>query len=199
MSAGTEASQIQSLRRPRPDRNPAPDDHAQAYTATGEKPAAAHAPLAAEDALLRDDVPQGLSGGSCCWDGVRVSYSIYVQRFAHGDAAPMDDELGQALLAPHVVATEFEYGYQRIQASDGGEADVYKSPGSIMFNRFAWGGILEIVAELVARLSAVILLPEGVAILRSADDRAHLPVELAADAVVVDLSGAAIQAVIESV
>jgi hypothetical protein len=31
-----------------------------------------------------------------------------------------------------------------------------------MVNRFAWGGILDIVADLVKRLEAVILLPEGV-------------------------------------
>lgn len=127
-----------------------------------------------------------------------MSYSIYVQRFAHGDAAPMDDERGQVLLAPHVVAREPEYGFVRIRASDGGEADVYASPGSIMVSRFAWGGILDIVADLVERLGAVILLPEGVAILGTAQDRSHLPVELQTDAVVVDLSGAAIQGVIES-
>ncbi|WP_164835999.1 hypothetical protein [Actinacidiphila soli] len=128
-----------------------------------------------------------------------MSYSIYVQRFAHGDVAPMDDERGQVLLAPHVVAGEPDYGFIRIRASDGGEADVYTSPGSIMINRFAWGGILDIVAELVERLEAVILLPEGVAILGTAEGRSHLPVELRADAVVVDLSGANIQGVIESV
>jgi hypothetical protein len=74
-----------------------------------------------------------------------------------------------------------------------------RNPGSIAVNRFARGEILDIVAELVERLDAVILLPEGVAILGSAANRLHLPMELQADAVVVDLSGAAIQAVIEGV
>jgi hypothetical protein len=110
----------------------------------------------------------------------------------------MDDELGQALLAPHVVAREPEHGFMHIRAGDGGEAIVYASPGSIMINRFSWGGILDIVADLVTALGAVILLPEGVAILGLAEDRQHLPVELQADAVVVDLSGAAIESVIES-
>lgn len=128
-----------------------------------------------------------------------MSYSIYIQRFAHGDAAPMDDVRGQMLLAPHVVASEPEYGFVRVRASDGGEADVFASPGSIMVNRFASGGILDIVADLVERLDAVVLLPEGVAILGTAEERSHLPVELQADAVVVDLTGAAIQGVIESV
>jgi hypothetical protein len=58
-----------------------------------------------------------------------VSYSIYVQRFAHGDAAPMDDELGHALLAPHVVSSQPEYGFVRIRASDDGEADIYAKSG----------------------------------------------------------------------
>lgn len=127
-----------------------------------------------------------------------MSYSIYIQRFAHGDAAPMDEERGRLLLAPYVVARKPEYGFVRIRASDDGEADVYANSGSIMVSRFAWGGILDIVADLVERLEAVILLPEGVAILATAEDRSHLPVDLQADAVVVDLSGAAIQGVIES-
>lgn len=128
-----------------------------------------------------------------------MSYSIYVQRFVQGDAAPLNDELGQTLLAPHVVAREPEYGFVRIRASDGGEADVYMGPGGIMVNRFAWGGVLDIVAELAERLEAVILLPEGVAILGAVEGRAHLPVELRADAVVVELGGTAVQGVIETV
>lgn len=128
-----------------------------------------------------------------------MSYSIYVQRFAHGDAAPMDDEFGHELLAPYIVSSQPEYGFVRIRASDGGQADVYASPGSIVVDRFAWGEILDIVAKLVKRLDAAILLPEGVAILGAAEHRLHLPRELQSDAVIVDLSGAAIQAVIEGV
>lgn len=128
-----------------------------------------------------------------------MSYSIYIQRFARGDAAPLDDELGKALFEPHVVLQKPEFGFVRIQASDGGEADVYLNPGSIMVNRFAWGGILDIVAEVVDRLQAVILLPEGVAIVARSEDRLHLPLELQDDAVVVALNGGAVQRVIESV
>ncbi|MBY8882021.1 hypothetical protein [Actinacidiphila acidipaludis] len=127
-----------------------------------------------------------------------MSYSIYLQRFSHGDAAPMDDGLGHAVLAPYVVSRKPEDGFVRIRANDGGEATVYASQGSIMVDRFAWGAVLDIVAELVRDLRAVILLPEGVAILSTADDRSHLPAELQADAVVIDLSGTAIQSVIEN-
>jgi hypothetical protein len=111
----------------------------------------------------------------------------------------MDDQLGHEILAPHVVSRQPEYEFVRIQAADGGQADVYESPDCIMVNRFAWGEILDIVAELVKRLDAVILLPEGVAILGAAEQRLHLPIELQADAVSIDLSGTAIQAVIERV
>ncbi|MFI1093847.1 hypothetical protein [Streptomyces sp. NPDC020917] len=128
-----------------------------------------------------------------------MSYGIYVQRFAHGDAAAMDDALGRKLLAPHVVSSMPEYGFTRIRAGDGGEADVYAGPGSVAVSRFSWGGILDIVADLAEQLDAVVLLPEGVAILGTEEQRRHLPVELQADAVVVDLSGAALQAVIEGV
>ncbi|MEU6325076.1 hypothetical protein [Streptomyces sp. NPDC047009] len=128
-----------------------------------------------------------------------MSYSIYLQRFSHGDAAPMDDDLGHALLAPYVVSAKPEHGFIRIRANDGGEATLYTSEGSIMVNRFAWGGILDIVAELARQLRAVILLPEGIAILSTAEDRSHLPAELQADAVVIDLSGTAIQRVIKNV
>jgi len=125
-----------------------------------------------------------------------VSYGIYVQRFAHGDAAPMDDALGRELLAPYVVSSRPEFGFTRIRASDGGQADVHASPGSIAVSRFAWGGILDIVADLAERLDAVVLLPEGVAVLGAAEQRRHLPVELRADAVV-GLSRAALRAAIE--
>jgi hypothetical protein len=97
------------------------------------------------------------------------------------------------------VVTHGLWGPSPCFRSQTSELLVYASPGSIMVNRFAWGGILDVVAKLVERLEAVILLPEGVAILGTAEDRLHLPVELQADAVVVDLSGAAIQGVIESV
>ncbi len=111
----------------------------------------------------------------------------------------MDDELGRELLAPHVVTSHPEYGFARIRAGDGGQADVYASPGSIVVSRFTWGGILDIVAELVERLDAVVLLPEGVAVLGVEEHRSHLPMELQEDAVVVHFGGAAIQAVIEGV
>ncbi|SEN15831.1 hypothetical protein [Actinacidiphila rubida] len=126
-----------------------------------------------------------------------MSYSVFVQRFAHGDAAPMDDALAQELLAPYVVRSEPEFGFVRIAASDGGRADVYASPGSLMVSRFSWGGILDVLAGLVERLDAVLLLQEGVAVLATAGQRAHLPPELQPDAVVVDLTGAAVRAVIE--
>jgi hypothetical protein len=68
-----------------------------------------------------------------------------------------------------------------------------------MVDRFAGGGALAIDAELVERLGAVILLPEGVTILGAVEDRVRLPVELWANAVVVDFSGTAIEGVIETV
>lgn len=104
----------------------------------------------------------------------------------------MDDGLAQALLAPYVVVSDPSHGFVSIQAGDGGEADVYANPGRVMIDHFAPGGILDIVAGLAERLGAVILLPEGAAMVGSAEDRAHLPVELQTEAVVVDLSGAAI-------
>lgn len=128
-----------------------------------------------------------------------MSYAIWIQRFAHGDAAAMDDERGQEILAPYVVERKPEHGFLRIRASDGGDAAIYATPGSIMVDRFSPGGILDIIADMVQRLEAVILLPEGVAIVRSEEDRSHLPAELRADAVIiVDLCGAAILNVIGS-
>jgi hypothetical protein len=50
-----------------------------------------------------------------------------------------------------------------------------------MVDRFAWGGMLDIVAQLAQLPAAAVLLPDGVAILGAAEHRPHLPMELRAD------------------
>lgn len=127
-----------------------------------------------------------------------MSYGIFLQRFADGDAAPMDDALGRSLLAPHVVRSRPEHDFVRIRAADGGQADVHTSPGCIMVSRFAAGGILDLVATLAVRLDAVVLLPDGTAVLPAEAHRPHLPPELRAAATTPHpLTGAALLSAIQ--
>jgi hypothetical protein len=110
----------------------------------------------------------------------------------------MDGGSALSLLTPYVVDRDSRHGFVRIRANDGGQAGVYMSPDSFVVNRFSSGGILDIVADVVIQLRAMVLLPEGVAILTTEEDRPHLPAELRNAAVVADLSGATLQGVIDS-
>ncbi|MFC8722901.1 hypothetical protein [Kitasatospora sp. NPDC057198] len=131
-----------------------------------------------------------------------MSYSLYLIRFEHGNAAVMDGGLFDEVIGPHVVKREPEHGFVQIRAEDGGEADIYAATEaglgliSIMVSHFSPGPVLDLVSDLAIRLDAEIVLQEG-ATLVSADGRLeHLPEDLRHDAEVVGLSGAELQAAI---
>ncbi len=121
---------------------------------------------------------------------------MYVQRFAHGEPAALDEALMHEVLRPYVIAGDRES--MLIRAGDGSEADVYADSTGLMINRPQRGGIFAVTAELVDRLGAVLLLPGCPTLLRAEEDRPHLPEELRDDCLVIELTGAAIEAVLDS-
>ncbi|MFD9793321.1 hypothetical protein ACFWXK_20505 [Streptomyces sp. NPDC059070] len=125
-----------------------------------------------------------------------MSYSIFLQRFAQGKPAPLDEAATLEVLHPFIVAQDSTSVF--IRARDGSEAEIYRDPSGLMIDRPEQGGIFDIVAELINRLDVVLLSPGGPTILRCEADRSHLPNEFQNDAIVVELSGAAIQCAIES-
>ncbi|MFI6054793.1 hypothetical protein ACIBCO_32490 [Streptomyces violascens] len=80
-----------------------------------------------------------------------------------------------------------------IRADDGGDAELIASDSGILVDRPASSQILGIIAELVTQLGAVIIDPrDGMFICRD-EERAHLPAEFQQDAVVIEMTGPAVQ------
>ncbi|MFD9489330.1 hypothetical protein ACFWBX_36230 [Streptomyces sp. NPDC059991] len=131
-----------------------------------------------------------------------MSYSLYLQRFEHGQSATMDAKAFWALVTPWVVANDPEHGFAQLRMEDGGEADVYVSGSEakltgIGFTHFATGAFLNLVAQLAWSLGAVVILQEGIALLSTPEEQAHLPEQLQHLGRIVTLTGTAIQATID--
>jgi hypothetical protein len=104
-----------------------------------------------------------------------VSYDVFVCRFVNGEPASLDQQVVNEVLAPYVTERDPEHGFLHLKAGDGGEADIYaNSETSIMINHFGVGEIMDVVADLLKRLEAVLVLPGGTVVLHRAEDRAHL-------------------------
>jgi hypothetical protein len=134
-----------------------------------------------------------------------MSYSIYLLRFEYGNPVSMDGAVFEALTAPYVDTLQPEYEFRSLRMPDGGDASVYGGAdpdgavASVVLTHFSPGAVLDLVAELAQALQAAVVLQEGVAIVVDVDQRDHLVLDLQPHAVVVEqLTGAAIQAVIES-
>ncbi|GAA2407081.1 hypothetical protein [Streptomyces coeruleofuscus] len=81
-----------------------------------------------------------------------------------------------------------------IRASDGSEAEISADETGILVERPDAGGVFAIVAELVAKLEAVIIDPStGRAVCRT-EERAQLPASLQEEAIVIDMTGDALEA-----
>ncbi|MCZ4511128.1 hypothetical protein O3Q52_23660 [Streptomyces sp. ActVer] len=131
-----------------------------------------------------------------------MSYSPSIYKFADGGEmpVPLDMELVRAVLEPHDVGnpqlTVGEDGGLQflIRASDGSEAEISADETGILVERPHTGGVFGIVAELVSRLGAVIIDPSrGRAVCRE-EEYAHLPAGMQEDAVVIEMTGEAVEA-----
>ncbi|MGX1270641.1 CbrC family protein [Streptomyces phaeoluteigriseus] len=126
--------------------------------------------------------------------------SIHVYKFRDGEVVPLDRAQVREVLRPY-APYEVPEGepVEWVRAADGSEADVGVDHG-VTFSR-PGPGVLGIVAELVRRTGAAVLLPgsDRPAIVTSESDRPHLPSELRADTVVIpppSMTGSAIGLVI---
>ncbi|MEU6182583.1 hypothetical protein [Streptomyces coeruleorubidus] len=78
-----------------------------------------------------------------------------------------------------MTARDPEHGSLQLTAGDGGQADVYTSTDTnITISRCSVGEIVDVIADLLKRLGALLVLPGGTVILQRAADRAHLPQDL---------------------
>ncbi|MGR4850785.1 hypothetical protein [Streptomyces sp. LARHCF252] len=84
-----------------------------------------------------------------------------------------------AVLDPYVTAQDPEHGFLQLTAGDGGQADVCTSNDTnVTISRFSLEEIIDVIADLLKRLGAVLVLPGGTVILQRAADREHLSQDL---------------------
>ncbi|WP_446211445.1 hypothetical protein [Micromonospora sp. IBSANI012] len=131
-----------------------------------------------------------------------MGYDMFVQRFERGDAGPIAGEAFRAVFEPHVDRRQPELSYWHISLDDGGTADVYATVAddtldSLMISRFSPGLVLDMLVEFIGLADAVVLPPGCPTLLAHEGQRHHLPAELRADAVVVQM-GADVERVLES-
>lgn len=118
-----------------------------------------------------------------------MSYDLFVQGFDAGDAAPMPSSAFDVFRA-HVDRADSEQHFWHVRAPDGGEADIYadvtqETCHSLMISRFSTGRPLDLLAGFAVRAGAVILTPDGPAMLTAEAQRRHLPDGFQRDALVV--------------
>jgi hypothetical protein len=127
-----------------------------------------------------------------------VSYDVYLFRFQRGESMDIDPARLMELIQPLIASREEKHSYVRLRAPDGGEADLYgvgEDAATLMFSHWSRGDICELMAKLARELDMVIVPPDRPAMIIDERQRAHLPEEFIAEAVVVR-TGIGIQRVI---
>jgi hypothetical protein len=115
---------------------------------------------------------------------------MFVQRFAHGQAAPLAGDAFVAVFESWVDRREPHGNYWHISADDGGTADIYaalagETLDSLMISRFSPGAVLDLLVTFIGLADAVLLPPGCPALLTGEEQRRQLPEELRDEAVVV--------------
>ncbi|MFZ3498692.1 hypothetical protein ACODT5_36615 [Streptomyces sp. 5.8] len=108
-----------------------------------------------------------------------MNFDIFVWRFENGVPATLDMSAAHEVLDPHAVVWDPETDFLLVSTAEGEEASVYFSnPTGITFNRFGGDGIMDLLAVLLQRLDAVLVVPGGVTVLQRNEDRELLPASL---------------------
>ncbi|MGW1774763.1 hypothetical protein [Streptomyces sp. NPDC002104] len=129
-----------------------------------------------------------------------MSFDIFVMRFDEGGTAPLDMAIAHEVLDPFTVARDPRADVLWVRTAEGDEADVHlQPPDGITFNRFGGGGIMDLLADLLRRLDAVLIVPGGPVVLTRDEARHHLPEAVVNDCpVVVARTGAEIDRAIRT-
>jgi len=117
-----------------------------------------------------------------------VSYNVHLFRFQSGECMDIDASRLVEMIQPLIVWREEEHDYARLRVADGGEADLYgvgEDAATLMFSHWSGGDICELMAKLARELDMVIVPPDRPVMIIAERQRAHLPKEMAAEAVVV--------------
>lgn len=126
-----------------------------------------------------------------------MSYDVFFQGFKGGDAAPGGGDTVRMLLEPHVMRSEPEHSFMRIDVEDGG-ADVYLGDDHMMVNHAGGKATWDLLVRAAAAANWTILLPDGPPAITDESQLAELPAELAEEAIVVT-TGTDLLRIIESI
>ncbi|MEW1640145.1 hypothetical protein AB0469_39560 [Streptomyces sp. NPDC093801] len=108
-----------------------------------------------------------------------MSFDIFVCRFENGEPTPLDMSAAHEVLDPYVVARDPQTNFLQVRTAEREEAGVFfSSPDSITFNHFGGDGIMDLLAVLLRRLDAVLVVPGGPTMIQLDEDRDLLPAAL---------------------
>ncbi|MFH9608350.1 hypothetical protein [Streptomyces sp. NPDC017448] len=128
-----------------------------------------------------------------------MSFDIFVCRFENSEPATLDMSAAHEVLDPHAVVRDPETDFLLVVTTEGDEAGVYfNNPTGITFNRFGGDGIMDLLAALLQRLDAVLVVPDGPTMIQRDEDRELLPTSLRDGPVVVARTGAEIDRAIRA-
>ncbi|WP_432115213.1 hypothetical protein [Streptomyces sp. S1] len=129
-----------------------------------------------------------------------MSFDVFVHKFENGESVPLDRDAAHEVLAPYAAGQEPGADFVQVSTGRGESADVYFSmPTGITFTRFGGEGIMDLLAAVLERLDATLVVPGGPTVVRRDEDREHLHPALRAEwPVVVARTGAEITAAIVS-
>ncbi|MFD5344679.1 hypothetical protein ACFWJY_13170 [Streptomyces anulatus] len=128
-----------------------------------------------------------------------MSFDIFVCRFENSKPATLDMSAAHEVLDPHAVVRDPQKDFLLVSTAEGDEAGVYfNNPTGITFNRFGGDGIMDLLAALLQRLDAVLVVPGGPTIIQRDEDRELLPASLRDGPVVVARTGAEIDRAIRA-
>lgn len=100
-------------------------------------------------------------------------------RFENGEPATLDLSGAYEVLNPYAVVRDPETNFLLVSTAEGEEAGVFfNKPTGITFNRFGGDGIMDLLAVLLQRLDAVLVVPGGPTVIQGHEDRELLPASL---------------------
>ncbi|MEE1815097.1 hypothetical protein PUR59_08725 [Streptomyces sp. SP18ES09] len=123
-----------------------------------------------------------------------MSRMLFVLRYRDGEPEPLDMKLVREVLEPYLVAPgeDLTEGLL-IRTADGHEVDVDVNDVCVSVSRFPTGQFFDILARLVDRLGAAVLSSDRPVVIREERDRDGLSEDIREGAVVVAVTGPALE------
>ncbi|MEW1803683.1 hypothetical protein [Streptomyces virginiae] len=120
---------------------------------------------------------------------------LFVLRYRNGEPEPLGTPVLREVLGPYAVAADADFrDGVLIRTIDGHDVEIDVNEVCLAVSRFPPGQFFDVLARLVDRLGASVVPMNRPAVLRREEDRAHLPPAGRREAVVVAMTGRALEA-----